>query len=59
MGDGQVVTSLPTTGQQPDTYDYDPRNRVTGLITVKLCGFVIPASGSGKASTTFPIKARP
>ncbi|MGH3825580.1 MAG: CocE/NonD family hydrolase [Pseudonocardiaceae bacterium] len=27
-GDGQLVTTAPTTGQQPDTYDYDPRNPV-------------------------------
>jgi putative CocE/NonD family hydrolase len=30
-GDGQLVTSLPTTGQQPDTYGYDPRNPVPSV----------------------------
>ena len=31
MGDGQLVTSPPATGQQPDTYDYDPRNPVPSV----------------------------
>jgi len=30
-GDGQLVTSPPATGQQPDTYDYDPRNPVPSV----------------------------
>jgi uncharacterized protein len=30
-GDGQLVTSPPATGQQPDTYDYDPRNFVPSV----------------------------
>jgi putative CocE/NonD family hydrolase len=28
LGHGQLVSSPPTTGQQPDAYDYDPRNPV-------------------------------
>jgi hypothetical protein len=31
MGDGQLVTSLPAGGQQPDNYDYDPRNPVPSM----------------------------
>jgi uncharacterized protein len=30
-GDGQLVTSPPASGQQPDTYDYDPRNPVPSV----------------------------
>ncbi|MBV8992341.1 MAG: CocE/NonD family hydrolase, partial [Pseudonocardiales bacterium] len=30
-GDGQLVTAAPSTGQQPDTYDYDPRNPVPSV----------------------------
>jgi uncharacterized protein len=31
MGDGQLLTAAPSTGQQPDTYDYDPRNPVPSV----------------------------
>lgn len=38
MGDGQLVTTAPTTGQQPDTYDYDPRNPVPSVGGHSCCG---------------------
>ncbi|MBV9142226.1 MAG: CocE/NonD family hydrolase [Pseudonocardiales bacterium] len=31
LGDGQLVTTAPASGQQPDTYDYDPRNPVPSV----------------------------
>ncbi|MCA1695705.1 MAG: CocE/NonD family hydrolase [Actinobacteria bacterium] len=31
LGDGQLVTSVPTSSQQPDTYDYDPNNPVPSV----------------------------
>lgn len=38
MGDGQLVANPPTTGQQPDTYDYDPRNPVPSVGGHSCCG---------------------
>ncbi len=38
MGDGQLVTTSPTSEQQPDDYDYDPRNPVPSVGGHSCCG---------------------
>jgi putative CocE/NonD family hydrolase len=38
LGDGQLVTSQPATGQQPDLYDYDPRDPVPSVGGHSCCG---------------------
>jgi putative CocE/NonD family hydrolase len=38
MGDGQLVTTVPMTGQRADTYDYDPHNPVPSVGGHSCCG---------------------
>jgi putative CocE/NonD family hydrolase len=38
MGNGQLVMTPPTTGQRPDTYDYDPCNPVPSVGGHSCCG---------------------
>ncbi|MGH3687043.1 MAG: CocE/NonD family hydrolase [Pseudonocardiaceae bacterium] len=45
MGDGQLVTSPPAAGQQPDTYDYDPRNPVPSIGGHSCCGALHGSQG--------------
>jgi uncharacterized protein len=45
LGDGQLVTTPPTTGQQPDTYDYDPRNPVPSVGGHSCCGAATGSQG--------------
>ncbi|MGH3854597.1 MAG: CocE/NonD family hydrolase [Pseudonocardiaceae bacterium] len=42
---GQLVSTAPTTGQQPDTYDYDPRNPVPSVGGHSCC--VAPGGSQG------------
>ncbi|MEO7193665.1 MAG: CocE/NonD family hydrolase [Pseudonocardiaceae bacterium] len=42
---GQLVITAPTTGQQPDTYDYDPRNPVPSVGGHSCC--VAPGGSQG------------
>jgi uncharacterized protein len=56
MGDGQLVTSLPATGQQPDTYDYDPRNPVPSVGGHSCCGAL---HGSQGPYDQQPVEQRP
>ncbi len=45
MGDGQLVTTSPTSGQQPDNYDYDPRNPVPSVGGHSCCGALNGSQG--------------
>ncbi|MCA1821838.1 MAG: CocE/NonD family hydrolase, partial [Pseudonocardia sp.] len=45
MGDGQLLTTGPTTGQQPDTYDYDPRNPVPSVGGHSCCAALTGSRG--------------
>ncbi|HEV7449961.1 MAG TPA: CocE/NonD family hydrolase [Pseudonocardiaceae bacterium] len=45
LGDGQLVASPPTTGHQPDTYDYDPRNPVPSVGGHSCCAAVGGSQG--------------
>lgn len=44
-GDGQLVTAAPSTGQQPDTYDYDPRNPVPSVGGHSCCAALAGSQG--------------
>jgi uncharacterized protein len=56
MGDGQLVTNPPTTGQQPDTYDYDPHNPVPSVGGHSCCAAL---GGSQGPYDQQPIEQRP
>lgn len=45
MGDGALVTTLPASGQQPDKYDYDPRNPVPSVGGHSCCGALNGSQG--------------
>jgi len=45
MGDGKLVTTVPSTGQQPDTYDYDPHNPVASVGGHSCCAAVSGSQG--------------
>jgi putative CocE/NonD family hydrolase len=45
MGDGQLVTTSPTSGQRPDNYDYDPRNPVPSVGGHSCCGALNGSQG--------------
>jgi putative CocE/NonD family hydrolase len=45
MGNGQLVTTPPTTEQRPDTYDYDPGNPVPSVGGHSCCGALGSSQG--------------
>ncbi|HEX8936490.1 MAG TPA: CocE/NonD family hydrolase [Pseudonocardiaceae bacterium] len=45
MGDGQLVTTSSASGQQPDNYDYDPRNPVPSVGGHSCCGALNGSQG--------------
>ena len=45
MGDGQLVTAEPSSGQQPDRYDYDPRNPVPSVGGHSCCAALAGSQG--------------
>jgi putative CocE/NonD family hydrolase len=45
MGDGQLVTTPPASGQQRDNYDYDPRNPVPSVGGHSCCGALNGSQG--------------